>query len=349
MTRLTSNKGKLSASQMARAFAARNKAYDGRFVAGVSSTMIYCRPSCPARRPRPENTIFFISAEEAERQGFRACKRCAPQHVARDSAAVAKAVALLSEAQKAIPLAQLARKCGYSAGHLQRVFSRSVGLSPAAFYRALRDERARNALSEGGSVTDAIYKAGYESPSRFYENLEGKLGMTPSAWVNGGKDVRICWAIAQTTLGPMLVAASDKGVCRLSFNEGEGELSARFPNAQLVQGDGQLAHLLQQVLDAVEQPASFADIPLDMAGTAFQQRVWEELKRIPAGETRSYGDLAAALGNPKASRAVGGANGANPVAVLVPCHRVIAADGSLGGYAYGDAIKRELLKREAEG
>ena len=203
------------------------------------------------------------------------------------------------------------------------------------------------ALEKGGRVTDAVYDAGYESPARFYAAMQARLGMSPSAWRKGGAGVQIGWQVVNTSLGPMLLAATEKGVCRLSFNEGEAELRAHFPNAQLVEGglpDGLLAQVVAQVEGG---QGATGKVPLDTGGTPFQQRVWQQLRAIPRGETRSYAQIAAAVGNPKASRAVGGANGANPVAVLVPCHRVIAADGSLGGYAYGDAIKRELLRREA--
>ena len=334
---------------MATAFAERDRAFDGRFVAAVTTTGIYCRPSCPARRPLPANTRFFATNDQAERAGFRACKRCVPGEVARDIAAVQMAIEVLRSAQERVSLAQLASECGYSPSHLQRVFARVTGLSPAAYGRALREERARSALTSQQHVTGAIYEAGFASPSRFYDTIDGKLGMTASAWSKGGAGAVINWAVVDTTLGPMLVAATAKGVCRLAFNESGADLAERFPNAELRDGDADFSVLAQRVVAAVERPASAPDIPLDVAGTAFQQRVWQELQRIPAGETRSYGELAAALGKPKASRAVGGANGANPVAVLVPCHRVIAADGSLGGYAYGEAIKRELLRREAKG
>jgi AraC family transcriptional regulator of adaptative response/methylated-DNA-[protein]-cysteine methyltransferase len=226
------------------------------------------------------------------------------------------------------------------------VFARATGLSPAAYARALREERAREALSAEGEVTGAIYEAGFESSSRFYDNLEGKLGMAPSAWARGGAGATIRWAVVETTLGRMLVAATDKGVCRLSFNETRDDLAARFPNAELLAGGEAFAELLQRVVDAVERPGTGGDIPLDVQGTAFQQRVWADLRKIPPGETRSYAEIAAAAGNPTAVRAAGSANGANNVAVLIPCHRVIRSDGSLGGYAYGLDIKRELLARE---
>ena len=331
---------------MEQAFAARDRAWDGRFVVAVTSTGIYCRPSCPARRPRPENTRFFASNGAAEAEGFRPCKRCEPDAVARDRAAVELAISLLRRADEPLSLAELAETVGYSPSHLQRVFARDTGLSPAAYARALREERAREALTSGGSVTGAIYDAGFESPSRFYQSMEGKLGMTPSAWARGGAGVTIRWAVVETSLGPMLVAATGKGVCRLSFGEGRDELATRFPNAELVEGGADFTDLLQRVVDAVERPGTGADIPLDVAGTAFQQAVWRELRKIPPGETRSYAEIAAAAGNPRAVRAAGSANGANNVAVLIPCHRVVRSDGSLGGYAYGTEIKRELLRRE---
>lgn len=327
----------------------RDRSFDGRFVTGVMSTHIYCRPSCAARHPARSNVRFFASGAEAQAAGLRPCKRCLPDDVARDEAAVIAAIEEIQKAEDAPSLAMLARITGYSPTHFQRVFKRAIGLSPAAYARALRQERARDALTAGNYVTDAIYDAGYSSASRFYEELKGRLGMTASDWRNGGQGRVIYWAVVGTSLGAMLVAATDKGVCCLSFNEGEAELRARFPNAELVPSGEDFRALFDRVIAAVEQPGTGADIPLDVKGTAFQQRVWQELRNIPAGETRSYGELAAALGKPAASRAVGGANGANNIAVLIPCHRVIAADGTLGGYAYGLQIKAELLKREGEG
>lgn len=259
--------------------------------------------------------------------------------------AVAHAARLLDRDGKAPSLDQLAASTGYSPAHLQRLFKQETGLSPAAFARAIREERAVAALSGSGSITQAIYEAGYESPARFYAAMRERLGMSPSAWRKGGAGVRIGWQCVPTGLGTMLLAATDKGICRLSFNEGEAELRSYFPNADLVEG-AIPAELVERVVAQVEAPANASDVPLDTGGTAFQQRVWQQLRAIPAGETRSYAQIAAAVGNPKASRAVGGANGANHVAVLIPCHRVIAANGSLGGYAWGEAIKRELLRRE---
>ncbi|WFL76519.1 methylated-DNA--[protein]-cysteine S-methyltransferase [Altererythrobacter arenosus] len=327
----------------------RDRSFDGRFVTGVLTTGIYCRPSCAARHPSRQNVRFFATGAEARAAGLRACKRCLPDDVGRDEAAVMAAIEEIKQSEGSPTLDELAAITGYSPTHFQRVFKRATGLSPNAYARALREERVRDALGNAGRVTDAIYDAGYEAPSRFYEDTKGRLGMSPSDWKNGGKGRVIRWKQIATSLGQMLVAATDRGVCCLSFNEGEAELRARFPQAELVEGSGEFAALFDQVVAAVEEPAlDNSHIPLDVKGTAFQQRCWQALREIPAGETRSYGEQAAMLGNPKASRAVGGANGANNIAVLIPCHRVIAADGTLGGYAYGLAIKQELLKREAK-
>lgn len=327
---------------------ARDRAFDGRFVTGVLSTGIYCRPSCAARHPRRENVRFFADGAAAREAGLRPCLRCSPDTVSRDEQAVLRAIAAIRSAGQPLALAGLAADAGYSPTHFQRVFTRHTGLSPAAYARALRDERAREALSGGGRVTDAIYEAGFSGPSRFYEATEGKLGMAPSAWTNGGAGVTIHWAVVATSLGEMLVAATDKGVCRLSFNEDEAALARRFPRATLARGDARFEALLDQVTAFVEAPRSSVHIPLDVKGTAFQEAVWRELQRIPPGETRSYAQLAAAVGSPGATRAAGSANGANNVAVLIPCHRVIRSDGSLGGYAYGLDIKRKLLDKERD-
>ncbi|WP_126171850.1 bifunctional transcriptional activator/DNA repair enzyme AdaA [Altericroceibacterium xinjiangense] len=343
-----------SHAEMQAAFAARDRAWDGRFVIGVVTTRVYCRPSCPARRPNPENTRFLLSGAEALDAGFRPCKRCRPDEVARDVQAVRQVIGILRETEGPVALARLARATGYSPSHLQRIFTRLTGLSPAAYGRALRDKRACNALAGtgagsgagSGSVTAAIYEAGFESPSRFYDSMQRRLGMTPSAWAKGGAGATIRWAVAASSLGPVLVAATEKGVCCLSFGEDRAELDRLFPNATLVEGDCAFAALVQEVVAAVDDPSREHAIPLDVQGTAFQERIWAELRKIPPGETRSYAELAAAAGYPRAVRAAGSANGANPVAVLIPCHRVIRADGSLGGYGFGPETKRELLARE---
>lgn len=325
----------------------RDRALDGRFVTGVLTTGIYCRPSCAARHPARGNVRFFGDGAAARAAGLRPCKRCLPDDVARDEGAVLAAIAAIKRSDEPLALADLAARTGYSPSHFQRVFARHTGLSPAAYARALREERARAALSQGGRVTDAIYDAGFSGPSRFYEALGGRMGMSASAWRDGGRGVAIHWAVVPTSLGDMLVAATDKGVCRLSFAEGKDALTARFPHADLVEGGAEFAALLADVVAAVEAPAAgFDHIPIDVKGTAFQEAVWRELRRIPPGETRSYAQIAAAVGRPGAVRAAGSANGANNVAVLIPCHRVVRSDGSLGGYAYGLQRKQALLDRE---
>lgn len=325
----------------------RDRSFDGRFVTGVLTTGIYCRPSCAARHPARGNVRFFASGAEARASGLRPCKRCLPDDVARDEAAVMAAIDEIRNAEDAPTLSALAAITDYSPTHFQRVFKRATGLSPAAYARALREERARDALSEGDNVTGAIYEAGYGSASRFYDDMKDKLGMTASAWVNGGAGTQIHWAVVETSLGRMLVAATEKGVCRLSFGEGVDALRARFPKAELVEGGEAFERLLAEVVAGVEAPgAGFDHIPIDVKGTAFQEACWKALREIPPGETRTYAEIAAAAGNPRAVRAAGSANARNNVAVLIPCHRVVRTGGDLGGYAYGQDIKRELLARE---
>ncbi len=327
----------------------RDRGYDGQFVTGVLSTGIYCRPSCAARHPLRCNVRFFAQAGDAREAGLRPCKRCRPDDVARDEAAIKCVIDAIRSMDAQPKLDELATLTGYSSTHLQKLFKRAIGLSPAGYARALRAERAQHALEGAARVTDAIYDAGYSGPSRFYAENEKRLGMTPSAWKNGGAGVTIQWSVVSTYLGRMLVAATAKGVCRLSFEESEADLQKRFPEAQLEEGGSEFAAQLETVIAAIEKPGEARTIPLDIQGTAFQEAVWHELQRIPAGETRTYAQLAAAVGRPKAYRAAGSANGANNVAVLIPCHRVIASDGSLGGYAYGLEIKRKLLDREKPG
>ncbi len=330
------------------AFDARDRALDGQFIGAVKTTGIYCKPSCPARRPLRKNVEFFWTAAEALAAGYRSCMRCKPDEVGRDREAVAAALTLIAEAEEPLSLEQLAAAVGYAPHHFHRLFKRDVGVTPAAYARSLRAKRAATALDGSGSVTDAIYEAGYSGPTRFYADMKGRLGMTPSAWKNGGAGVTIRWAVVDTILGQMLLAATDKGICRLSFDEDEQEVRRRFPNAEVIAGGAALEDLVIGAVAAIEHPANMPHLPLDVAGTAFQQAVWAELQRIPAGETRTYSDIAAAVGKPKAVRAAGSANGANNVAVLIPCHRVIRSDGTLGGYAYGLERKETLLAAEQD-
>lgn len=352
---LMSNANTLTDDERWQIALAKDRRYDGAFVTGVHSTGIYCRPSCPARAPLRKNVRFYGCAADAQAAGLRACKRCSPNTQSAEEACVLAAIASIranvSEGKGAMTLDQLAQLTGYSPTHFQRLFKRTVGLSPASFARALREDRVRAALETGASVTEALYEAGYCAPSRFYADTKGRLGMAASDWANGGEGRRVYWSVIDTSLGAMLVAATEKGVCCLAFNEGEEELRTRFPKAEVIAAGAGFTALFDQVVAAVEEPSSDSShIPLDVKGTAFQQRCWQALREIPAGETRSYGEQAAMLGNPKASRAVGSANGANNIAVLIPCHRVVPANysssGGVGGYAYGPQIKAELLKRE---
>ncbi|WCT78770.1 bifunctional DNA-binding transcriptional regulator/O6-methylguanine-DNA methyltransferase Ada [Novosphingobium humi] len=321
----------------------RDKGADGRFVFAVSTTGIYCRPSCPARRPARDHVRFFADGDAARAHGFRPCLRCRPDEAGRDGAAVETALRMM--AHDAPSLTELATATGYSPSHFQRIFKRATGLSPAAYARARRIERAEQVLGDH-CVTDAIYASGFGAPSTFYRNAKERMGMNPSAWAKGGEGVTIHWAVMPTTLGAMLVAATDRGICRLAFGVGVEDLRALFPKAELIEGGEAFRSLFARVLSAVETPGQASDIPLDVRGTAFQEAVWAALRQIPAGETRSYAQLAAAIGRPAACRAAGSANGANRVAVLIPCHRVIRGDGALGGYAWGEGVKRELLARE---
>jgi len=326
----------------------RDRAFDGHFVTGVLSTGIYCRPSCAARHPARANVRFFADGSAARAAGLRACKRCLPDDVARDEKAVLVAIQAIRASEEPLALAALAAECGYSPAHFQRVFTRHTGLSPAAYARALRTERARDALSDSDRVVDAIYQAGFSAPSRFYDGMKGRMGMQASAWKKGGQGVVIHWTQSETSLGRMLVAWTDLGVCRLSFEESAEALAMRFPAAQLQAAGEEAAQFVAAIVAEVESPRTGADIPVDVRGTAFQEAVWKALSDIPPGETRSYAQIAASIGKPAAVRAVGSACGANPVAVLIPCHRALRTDGTLGGYAYGLPIKVELLKREAD-
>ena len=332
--------------QMWEAFEARDRSADGRFVVAVKTTRIYCKPSCAARRPKRENVSFFADGASAAAQGYRACLRCKPDDAARDREAVAKAARLIEQAPAAPGLTELAKAVGYAPHHFQRLFTREMGVSPAVYARGLRSARAQQALRENETVTDAIYEAGYSGPARFYADAKARLGMAPSAWRNGGRGETIRWACVDSALGQMLVAATAKGICRLSFEEGPKDLARFFPNAEIIPDEGTIAPWVQAAVDAVDRPSAAGDIPIDVAGTAFQEAVWRELRRIPPGETRSYAQIAAAVGKPGAVRAAGSANGANHVAVLIPCHRVVRSDGSLGGYAYGLERKRKLLEGE---
>ncbi|MFL6830305.1 MAG: bifunctional transcriptional activator/DNA repair enzyme AdaA [Sphingomicrobium sp.] len=341
------NVARLDADTAWAAFMRRDRRWDGRVIGAVKTTGIYCKPSCPARRPKREHVEFFASADDAKAAGYRSCLRCKPDEVGRDREAVAAAVRLIEQAEEAPSLAEIARAVGYAPHHFQRLFKRDLGVSPAEYARGLRNRRAEGALKQTGRVTDAIYDAGYSSPSGFYSDAKERMGMTPSAWREGGRGETIRWTHFDSPLGRMLIAATSKGICRLTFDDSVESLERLFPRATIVEDAGGLKDLVEGALAAIERPLAARELPIDVAGTAFQEAVWRELRRIPPGETRSYAEIAAAIGQPKAVRAVGTANGDNHVAVLIPCHRVIRSDGTLGGYAGGLERKRKLLSAEA--
>src|SRR3954470_16122455 len=343
---LVDNVTPLDADTAWAAFMRRDRSWDGSVVGAVKTTGVYCKPSCPAKRPKREHVSFFASGEEARAAGYRACLRCKPDEVGRDREAVAAAVKIIEQAEEAPNLAELAEAVGYAPHHFQRLFKRDLGVSPAEYARGLRTRRAQGALKENGRVTDAIYDAGYQSPSGFYSDAKERLGMTPSAWRDGGRGETIRWTTFDSPLGEMLIAATAKGICRLTFDDDEAGLKRQFPYATIVKDEGGMRELVEGALAAIERPAAAPHLPIDVAGTAFQEAVWRELRKIPLGETRSYAEIAAAIGQPKAVRAVGTANGDNHVAVLIPCHRVIRSDGTLGGYAGGLDRKRQLLNTE---
>ena len=328
------------------AFMRRDRTWDGRVIGAVSTTGVYCKPSCPARRPKRENVTFFATGKEARDAGYRPCLRCKPDEVGRDREAVAAAVKFIEAAEEAPTLAEIAEAVGYAPHHFQRIFKRDLGVSPAEYARGLRNRRTEAALKSNGRVTDAVYEAGYSGPSSFYSDAKERLGMTPSAWRDGGRGETIRWTHFDSPLGQMLIAATSKGICRLTFDDSVESLERLFPRATIVQDDGGLRDLVEGALTAIEKPLAAPELPIDVAGTAFQEAVWRELRKIPTGETRSYADIAAAIGAPKAVRAVGTANGDNHVCVLIPCHRVIRSDGSLGGYGGGIERKKKLLAAE---
>jgi AraC family transcriptional regulator, regulatory protein of adaptative response / methylated-DNA-[protein]-cysteine methyltransferase len=328
------------------AFMRRDRSWDGRVIGAVKTTGVYCKPSCPARRPKRENVEFYASGDEARAAGFRPCLRCKPDEVGRDRGAVAKAVKIIEEAEETPSLAELATAVGYAPHHFQRIFKRDLGVSPAEYARGLRNRRTEAALKANGRVTDAVYDASYSGPSSFYSDAKERLGMTPSAWRDGGRGATVRWTHFDSPLGRMLIAATDRGICRLTFDDSVDSLRRLFPHATIVEDARGLKALVEGALEAIERPLAAQDLPIDVAGTAFQEAVWRELRKIPAGETRSYAEIAAAIGHPKAVRAVGSANGDNHVCVLIPCHRVIRSDGSLGGYGGGIERKKKLLAAE---
>lgn len=330
---------------------------DGHFFYSVRTTRVYCRPSCPSRRPRRSNVSFHDTSAEAENAGYRPCKRCRPGGVtvAEDqTAAVTRACRLIETAEaaeEAPDLEALAKSAGMSRFHFHRVFKAITGVTPKAYAAAFRAERVRGALRRGGSVTDAIYAAGFGSSGRFYAKATEMLGMQPKHYLAGGKSEVIKFAVGECSLGSILVAATTQGVCAILLGEQPDELvnefQDRFPEAVLIGGDARFESLVATVVGFVERPTEDLGLPLHVRGTVFQHRVWQALREIPVGTTASYGEIAERIGAPKAARAVARACGTNSLAVAIPCHRVVRADGGLSGYRWGVHRKRKLLQREA--
>jgi AraC family transcriptional regulator of adaptative response/methylated-DNA-[protein]-cysteine methyltransferase len=345
----------LSEDAMWAAVLAREPAAEGRFLYGVMTTGVYCRPTCPSRRPLRTNVRFFAEASAAEAAGLRPCKRCQPNAAPlaeRHAAAVATACRLIAESEEPPALDALARAVGLSRFHFHRLFRAVTGVTPKAYADAHRAGRVVSELDEGASVTEAIYGAGFGSNGRFYATSNSRLGMRPSDYRRGGRGARIRFAVGQTSLGAILVAATDKGVCAIRFGDDPDGLvrglQDRFSNAELVGADAEFETLVARVVGLVECPSDAADLPLDVCDTAFRERVWRALRDIPAGATASYAEIAARIGRPKAVRAVAQACAANPTAVAIPCHRVVRSDGALSGYRWGVERKRALLEREAQ-
>lgn len=333
---------------------ARDRSADGIFWYSVSTTGIYCRPSCPSRPANPINVGLHGSLAEARATGFRACKRCNPDGISQDTEntkLVEKACRLIEQSEEQPSLGELAGIAGLSTSYFHRLFKAMTGLTPKAYAAARRASRIREGLAKGRSVTETIYDAGFNSSGRFYEQSTRMLGMTPTRYREGGMHEDIRFAIGQSSLGAILVASSARGVVSILIGDDPDALARnlqdRFPNARLIGGDRDYEQLVARAVGFVEAPALGLDLPLDVRGTAFQQRVWQALRDIPVGKTATYAEIASRIGRPRAVRAVAGACAANHVAVAIPCHRVVRSDGSLSGYAWGVERKRHLLEMEA--
>lgn len=337
------------------ALSSRDRTADGQFFYAVKTTGVYCRPSCGARTPKPENVAFFATGEDARRAGFRPCRRCRPDQpplAERHAELVATLCRQIETSDEAPSLATLASSVALSPYHLHRIFKAVTGLTPKAYASAHRAQRVRTELGRSETVSQAIYAAGYNSNGRFYAEADRQLGMKPRDYRTGAATVAIRFAIGQCCLGAILVAASARGVCAILLGDDpEGlvrDLQDRFGRAELIGGDAGFEQLVAQVVGFVEAPQIGLDLPLDLRGTAFQHRVWRALQQIPAGTTATYTEIAQRIGAPRAVRAVAGACAANPLAVAIPCHRVVRNDGGLAGYRWGIERKRALLEREAE-
>ena len=351
---VTANSESTDAEAYWRAVLDRDRSFDGRLFFGVRSTGIYCRPSCPARRPRREQVVFFRIPEAAERAGFRSCRRCRPRNAAMTDPQVEMVrracLYIENHFNESPTLDDLSSHTGVSPYHLQRVFKRIVGITPRQYAEAMRLDQFKTGVKKGATVTGAMYDAGYGSSSRLYERAPAQLGMTPADYRRGGKGVRISYTIAGCSLGRLLVAGTGKGVCSVRLGDLDSELEANllseYPAADVHRDDKALSEWVEQLLSHLDGERPHLDLPLDVQATAFQWSVWEKLREIPYGATLSYSDVARAMGRPTATRAVARACATNPVALVIPCHRVVREDKSLGGYRWGIARKQVLLERE---
>jgi AraC family transcriptional regulator of adaptative response/methylated-DNA-[protein]-cysteine methyltransferase len=334
---------------------ARDKAADGKFYYSVATTGVYCRPSCGARLARPENVRFYASVAEAEKAGFRACRRCKPNGLSiaqRNAAKIGKVCRVIERSEEIPPLEALADYANMSTFHFHRTFKAVTGLTPREYGVAHRTTRVRKALAKSKSVTAAIYEAGFSSNSRFYETSNEVLGMTPTKFRDGGAEIAIHFAIAECSLGSILVAQSERGVCAVLMGDDPDslarELQDQFPKAELVGDESKFQDVVAKVIELIERPRVGIDLPLDIRGTAFQRRVWKALAQVPVGSTASYADIARLIGKPTAVRAVAQACAANTLAVVIPCHRIVRNDGGISGYRWGVERKRALLERERQ-
>jgi AraC family transcriptional regulator, regulatory protein of adaptative response / methylated-DNA-[protein]-cysteine methyltransferase len=330
---------------------ARDTRADGAFFFAVKSTQVYCRPSCPARRPLRKNTLFFSTRREAEQQGFRPCRRCKPNEIPAAVRIVQRAAQVLgSDFDEAVNIAALARKVGVKTEALRRAFRQQAGLTPKELAAALRLRKFKKLLRAGNSITDALYATGYGSSSRVYERSDAHLGMTPATYQKGGKGMKMRYTTAKSSLGEVLVAATERGVSAVYLGDAAGklvnELRDEYPRAEITAADGAFAQWVEEIVARMEGSAPRRELALDLQATAFQRRVWQELQRIPRGTTRTYSQIARAVGKPRAVRAVARACATNPVSIVVPCHRVVRADGNLAGYRWGLSRKEKLLERE---
>lgn len=334
-----------------RATRARDPRADGTFVLAVRSTHIYCRPSCPARRPLRRNVTFYRTREEAERNGYRPCLRCHPNEISGPVALVQRAADLLGQStEEGLTLRQLAQTLGATQSTLRRAFFQVTGLRPHELAEALRLRRFKALMRSGKSITDALYETGYGSSSRVYERSNAQLGMTPATYRKGGMGMKLGYTIAKSRLGKVLVAATERGVSAVYLGDDENKLIAElrqeYPRAEIAAGENCFERWVKEVLERIEGRPPHIELPLDLQATAFQRRVWKELQRIPRGRTRTYSQVARSLGEPRAVRAVARACASNPVSVVVPCHRVIREDGALAGYRWGLSRKEQLLALE---